>query len=41
MRYGPLMTDRKQARPPLRYRFGWRLIEIGLTLARKSAVEVP
>jgi hypothetical protein len=41
MRYGPLMTDRKQPRPPLRYRFGWRLIEIGLTLARKSAVEVP
>ena len=41
MRYGPLMTDRKQPRPPLRYRIGWRLVEIGLTLARKSAVEVP
>ena len=40
-RYGPLMADRKQPRPPLRYRIGWRLVEIGLTLAQKSAVEVP
>lgn len=40
-RYGPLMTGRRQPRQPLRYRVGWRLIEIGLTLARKSAVEVP
>jgi len=40
-RYGPFMTDRKQPRRPLQYRIGWWLVEIGLMLARKSAVEVP
>jgi hypothetical protein len=40
-RYGPHLTGRKQPRRPLRYRIGWRLIEIGLTLAQRSAVEVP
>jgi hypothetical protein len=39
--YGPLMTSRKRARRSLRYRVGWRLVEIGLTLARGSALEVP
>jgi hypothetical protein len=40
-RYGTLMTGHKQPRRPLRYRVGWRLVEIGLTLTRTSAVEVP
>jgi hypothetical protein len=40
-RYGPLMASRKRARRPLRYRAGWRLVEIGLTLARGSELEVP
>ena len=40
-RNGPLMAGRKRARGPLRYRVGWRLVEIGLTLARGSALEVP
>jgi hypothetical protein len=39
--HGPLRTDRKRARRSLRYRIGWRLVEIGLTLARGSALEVP
>jgi hypothetical protein len=38
---GPLRTDRKRARRSLRYRIGWRLIEVGLTLVRESAWEVP
>ena len=40
-RYGPLMTGRGRAYRSLRYRVGWRLVEIGLTLAQGSAVEVP
>ena len=40
-RHGPQVTSRKRARRPLRYRIGWRLVEIGLTLARGSALEVP
>lgn len=40
-RYGPLLASRKRARRSLRYRVGWRLVEIGLTLARGSALEVP
>jgi hypothetical protein len=40
-RYGPLVTSRKRARRSLRNRVGWRLVEIGLTLARGSALEVP
>ncbi len=40
-RYGPLMTRRKRARRSLRYRVGWRLVEIGLTLARGSGLEAP
>jgi len=40
-RYGPLMTSRGRARRSLRYRVGWRLVEIGLTLARGSALEMP
>jgi hypothetical protein len=40
-RDGMLMTGRKQPRRPLRSRVGWRLVEIGLTLARTSAVEMP
>jgi hypothetical protein len=39
--YGPLMAGRERPRRPLRYRVGWRLVEIGLMLASKSAVEVP
>ena len=39
--YGPLTAARRQPRRPLRYRVGWRLVEIGLTLANKSAVEAP
>jgi Arc/MetJ family transcription regulator len=39
-RYGPLTTRRKQVRRSLRHRVGWRLVEIGLTLARGSALEV-
>ncbi|HEV2260477.1 MAG TPA: hypothetical protein VGS06_45815 [Streptosporangiaceae bacterium] len=39
--YGPLMAGRNRPRRALRYRVGWRLVEIGLTLASKSAVEVP
>lgn len=40
-RYSVLVTGRKQARRSLRYRVGWRLVEIGLTLARGSALEAP
>jgi hypothetical protein len=40
-RYGPVMTSRKRTRRSLRNRVGWRLVEIGLTLARGSALEVP
>jgi len=40
-RYGPPMTSRRRARRSLRYRVGWRLVEIGLTLARGSASEAP
>jgi hypothetical protein len=40
-RYGPLMTGRRQPRRPLRYCVGWRLVEIGLTLAQGSPLEVP
>jgi hypothetical protein len=40
-RRGPLLASRKRARQPLRHRVGWRLVEIGLTLARGSAPEVP
>ena len=40
-RHGPLMINRRLARRSLRYRVGWRLVEIGLTLARGSALEVP
>jgi hypothetical protein len=40
-RYGTLMTGHKQPRGPLRYRVGWRPVEIGLTLTRTSAAEVP
>jgi hypothetical protein len=40
-RYGPLMAGRSRARRSLRHRVGWRLVEIGLTLARGSALEVP
>jgi hypothetical protein len=38
-RYGALMTNRsrKRAWRSLRYRVGWRLVEIGLTLARDAA----
>jgi hypothetical protein len=39
--HGPLRADRKRARHSLRYRIGWRLVEIGLTLARGSELEVP
>ena len=40
-RRGPPMINRRPARRSLRYRVGWRLVEIGLTLARGSALEVP
>jgi hypothetical protein len=39
-RYRPLRTRRKRVRRSLRHRVGWRLVEIGLTLARGSALEV-
>ena len=35
-RYGPLPVRRRRERGSLRYRAGWKLIEIGLTLARTS-----
>jgi hypothetical protein len=38
--YGSVVTRRKRARRSLRHRVGWRLVEIGLTLARGSALEV-
>ena len=40
-RYGPLKASLKRPRRSLRNRVGWRLVEIGLTLARGSALEVP
>jgi hypothetical protein len=40
LRHGGLGTRRKRVRLSLRYRVGWRLVEIGLTLARGSALEV-
>jgi hypothetical protein len=39
-RYGPVTNRPKRTRRSLRYRVGWRLVEIGLTLARGSALEV-
>jgi hypothetical protein len=39
-RSAELMTRRERARRSLRHRVGWRLVEIGLTLARGSALEV-
>lgn len=32
--YGPLLVRRRRERRSLRYRAGWKLIEIGLTLAQ-------
>jgi hypothetical protein len=40
-RYGPLKTGRQRVRRPLRYRAGWRLVEIGLKMAGTSALELP
>jgi hypothetical protein len=40
VRHGQPGTRRTRVRPSLRHRVGWRLVEIGLTLARGSALEV-
>jgi hypothetical protein len=40
-RHGSLAAGRTRGRGSLRNRAGWRLVEIGLTLIRGSALEVP